>query len=205
MPFGSYKNLEEVLGTFQITLHQERFIQPVPFPVDERFRQRLEFLRQNAPVSASEEAICEFMIAPILQEVWVRYSDALMMWSHVSMSLDDKVAGFPDYFFARRSPLGPVRDKPYVIFSQAKRDDFDAAWGQCLAAMLAALKFRVQPDGKMLGGVTNGQIWYFGKLHGRDLFHDPREFMIDKLPDLFAALSDVMRQAREQVLLTPAA
>jgi hypothetical protein len=121
MPFGSYKDLEEVLRTFQVTLHQERFIQPVPFPVDEHFRKRLETLRQIAPVSASEEAICEFMIAPILQEVWLHYSDALMMWSHVSMSLDDKVAGYPDYFFARRSPLGPVRDKPYVLFIEAKR------------------------------------------------------------------------------------
>jgi len=205
MPFGSDRNLEEVIGTFQITMHQERFIQPVPFPVDERFRQRLEFLRENAPVSASEAAICEFMIAPILQEVWVPYSDALMIWSHVSLSLDDKVEGFPDYFFARRSPLGPIRDKPYVLFVEAKRDDFDAAWGQCLAAMLAAQKLNRQPEGKILGSVSNGRVWYFGHLIGTEFVQDPREFTINELGELLAALSDVLGQAREQVLLATAA
>ena len=38
------------------------------------------------------------------------------------------------FFFAKRSPLGPVRDRPYVLFVEAKKDDFDAGWGQCLAA-----------------------------------------------------------------------
>jgi hypothetical protein len=121
------------------------------------------------------------------------------------MSFDDKVQGYPDYFFARRSPLGPVRDKPYVLFVEAKRDDFEAAWGQCLAAMLTAQKLNGAPDIKIFGGVTNGRVWYFGELIGRELIQDPRGFTIDELPELFAALSDVFRQAREEVLAATAA
>ena len=204
MAFGTYRDLEEVLGTFQITLRQERFIQQVPFPVDERFRQRLEFCRQNAPVSASEAAICEFLIAPVLQEVWVAYSDALMMWSHVAFSQEDKLMGYPDYFFARRSPLGPVRDKPYVLFTEAKKDDFDAAWGQCLAAMLAAQKLNAEPDRMIVGGVSNGRVWYFGKLMRNEFVSDPRAFTIDDLGELLAALSWVFRQARDEVLTVAA-
>lgn len=200
MAFGTFGSLEEVIRIYQITLRQERFVRPVPMPVDERFRQRLDFLQANAPVSASEEAICEFFISPILQEVWLPYSDALMIWSHVSLSLDDSLTGFPDYFFSRRSPLGPVRDKPYVLFVEAKKDNFDAAWGQCLAAMLAAQKLNDPPTRTIHGGVSNGRVWYFGRLDGQTLTQDPRAFTVDDLQDLFAALNSIFQVAREQAL-----
>jgi hypothetical protein len=200
MAFGSFEKLEQVVRTYQITVRQDRFVQPLAFPVEDRFRDRLEFLRQNAPVSASEEAICEFLIAPILQEIWLKYSDSLMIWSHVSLTLDETLTGYPDYFFSRRSPLGPVRDKPYVLFVEAKKDDFDAAWGQCLAAMLAAQKLNELPDRTVLGGVSNGRVWYFGKLHGKQLTQDPRAFTIDELGELFAALNFLFHQAKEEAL-----
>src|SRR4051812_26693809 len=117
MAFGTFESLGEALSAYQVQVREERFVQPLPLPVDEGFRTRLEFLRSNAPVSVSEEAICEFLIAPVLQQVWLPYSDALMIWSHVSFTADKPLTGSPDYFFARRSPLGPVvRDRPYVLF-----------------------------------------------------------------------------------------
>jgi hypothetical protein len=200
MAFGSFGNLEEVVKHYQIAVRQDRFVQLLPLPVADRFRDRLEFLRQNAPVSASEEAICEFLISPILQEVWVPYSDALMIWSHVALTLDDKLTGYPDYFFSRRSPLGPVRDKPYVLFVEAKKDDFDAAWGQCLAAMLAAQKLNAHPERVILGGVSNGRVWYFGKLEGGVMTQDPRAFTLDDLAELFAALNFLFHTAKDEAL-----
>src|SRR5260370_41249973 len=116
MAFGGFKNLGEVALTYQITLRPEPFVQPVPMAVDDAFRSRLEFNRLNAPVDASEQAISEFLIAPILQEMWRAYSDALMIWSHVQIGKTPPLTGFPDYFFTRRSPLGRVQDQPYVLF-----------------------------------------------------------------------------------------
>jgi hypothetical protein len=78
-----FKSLEEVVRTYQVQLRPEAFVRPLPRPVDERFRERLEFLQANAPVSASEEAICESLIAPVLREAWLPLSDSLMIWSHV--------------------------------------------------------------------------------------------------------------------------
>ncbi len=205
MLFGTFKSLEEVVRAFQIAVRQQHFIQPVVMTVDERFRQRIEFLRQNAPVSASEEAICEFLISPILQEVWLPHNDALMIWSHVALSLDDTLTGFPDFFFSRRSPLGPVRDQPYVLFVEAKKDDFDAAWGQCLAAMLAAQKLNDRAARIVLGGVSTGIVWNFGKLDGQTLIQDPRSYAIDDLAELFAVPNSIFQQAKEQALATPAA
>ncbi len=205
MAFGTFKSLEEVVRTYQVQLRQKAFVRPLPRPVDERFRERLEFLQANAPVSASEEAICEFLIAPVLQEVWLPYSDSLMIWSHVAFTADETLTGFPDYFFAKRSPLGPVRDRPYVLFVEAKKDDFDAGWGQCLAAMLAAQHVNERPGQVIHGGVSNGRIWYLGKLEHQTLTQDPRPFVLTELADLFAALNYVFEQAREQTLETTAA
>lgn len=201
MAFGNSKELGEVLGAFQIALRTERFVQGMPCAVDEGLHERLTFHRRNAPVSASEWAICEFYLAPILQAIWRDYSDTLMIWSHVAFDGNGALSGFPDYFFARRSPLGPpVREKPYVLFVEAKRDDFEGAWGQCLAAMLAAQKLNGSPDVRVLGGVSNGPIWYFGKLEGQTLTQDPRAFTVDDLAELFAALNFIFQQAKEQVL-----
>jgi hypothetical protein len=54
MAFGTFKSLGEVALRYQIALHQVRFLQPSPHPVNEQFQKRLEFYRENAPVSASE-------------------------------------------------------------------------------------------------------------------------------------------------------
>ena len=83
MPFGGFNSLGEVALTYQITLRPDSFVEPAPMAVDESFRRRLEFNRLNAPVNVSEQAIAEFLIAPVLQEMWQAYSDALMIWSHV--------------------------------------------------------------------------------------------------------------------------
>src|SRR5437667_26925 len=108
MPFGGFANLQDVARRYDIVLRSGRFLDPTPTPVDKEFQKRLEYIRDNAPVTASEEAICEFLIAPILQEMWLAYSESLMIWSHVHFGDESPLQGNPDYFFCRRSPLGRV-------------------------------------------------------------------------------------------------
>ena len=200
MAFGGFKSLGAVALTYRISLRPEPFIQPIPMTVDEAFRRRLEFDRLNAPVDVSEQAISEFLIAPILQEMWRTYSDALMIWSHVQFGEALPLKGFPDYFFSKRSPLGRVLDKPYVLFVEAKSADFDAAWAQCLAAMLAAQQLNQQPDEVIFGSVSSGELWFFAKLQGKTLLQDPRSFTLTQLDALFAALNYVFQQAKQQAL-----
>ncbi len=200
MPFGGFKSLGDVALTYQIVLRPEQFVDPVPMTVDPAFRRRLEFDQLNAPVSVSEQAISEFLIAPVLQEMWRAYSDALMIWSHVQFGHALPLKGFPDYFFSKRSPLGRVVDQPYVLFVEAKSADFDAAWAQCLAAMLAAQKLNQQPNQAIFGSVSSGETWYFGKLEGTTLVQDPRSFTLTHLDELFAALNYVFQQAKQLAL-----
>jgi hypothetical protein len=200
MAFGGFKSLGAVALTYQIVLRPDPFVQSVPMVVDEAFRRRLEFNRLNAPVTVSEQAISEFLIAPVLQEMWHAYSDSLMIWSHVSFGDTLPLKGFPDYFFSKRSPLGRVLDQPYVLFVEAKSDDFDAAWAQCLAAMLAAQQMNKQPDPVIYGSASSGEFWFFAKLQGKTLFQDPRSYTLTHLEDLFAALNYVFQQAKQEAL-----
>jgi hypothetical protein len=200
MPFGTYKSLEDVVRAYQISLRIDEFIQPIAYPVCEHLQQRLQLFLKNAPLSVSEEAVCEFLIAPILQENWLSYLDSLMLWSHASFGDESPLTGYSDYFFSKRSPLGPVRDQPYVLFAQAKRDDFDAAWAECLSAMLAAQKMNHHPEQTICGGVSNGMAWQFAKLEAQLFTQDSREFTLSYLPELFAALHFIFEQSKQLAL-----
>ena len=125
-----------------------------------------------------------------------------MIWSHVAFGEEMPLKGFPDYFFSKRSPLGRVLDQPYVLFVEAKSDDFDAAWAQCLAAMLAAQGMNERKDAVIYGSASSGEFWFFAKLQGKTLFQDPRSFTLTRLDELFAALNYVFRQSEREALAT---
>lgn len=199
MAFSTYKTLEEVILRHQIVVRDEKFVQPIPFPVDEPFAAELEFVLANVRVNASEAAVCEFVIAPVLKKIWLSYCEWLTIWSHVPLALQESESGVPDFFFCRRSPLGLVRDQPYLLVVEAKKDDFDAGWGQCTAAMLAAQAMNSQAAETIYGCVSNGTLWQLGKLDGKRLTRESRNYTITQLPELFAALNYVFDQAKRQV------
>jgi len=200
MAFGTYKNIQEAAKKHQITVRVEPFLQLSPIAIDERFQQDLSYVMQHVDVKMSEASISEFLIAPILKEIWKQYDDTLLIWSHVSLNVGEEFEGYPDYLFTKRTPLGLVRDKPYVLVVEAKKDDFEGGWGQCLAAMLAAQTINGDEQMILQGSVSNGDVWQFGRLQARQFVRDPRSFTVSDLPELFAALHDVFELAKQQAL-----
>jgi len=199
MAFGTYKSVEEVAKKYQVSVAIEPFVQPIPFAVPEPFQNELTYVLQHVDVRMSEAAISEFLIAPILKEIWKHYDDSLLLWSHVSLTVGEEFDGYPDYLFTKRSPLGMVRDKPYLLVVEARKDDFEGGWGQCLAALLAAQTINGGDEKMVLqGSVSNGEVWQFGKLQARQFVRDPRSFTITDLSELFAALHDVFERAKQQ-------
>ena len=198
MAYGNYKNTDEVAKKYQVSVAIESFVQPQPFSVPEAFQKELDYVLQNVDVRMSEAALSEFLIAPILKEVWRHYNDVLLLWSHVSLTAGEEFDGYPDYLFTKRTALGMVREKPYLLVIEAKKDDFEGGWGQCLAALLAAQKINGDEQLILHGAVSNGHGWQFGKLQRQQFVLDPRLFTISDLTDLFAALGDVFARAKQQ-------
>jgi hypothetical protein len=200
MSFSSYQNLGETLKEFQITYTEATFITGVAFAVSDYFRQDLQLMLEDGAVDASEFAICENLVYPVLKEVWKNYRKKFTLWSHRYLNCDGKLSGFPEYILARRSPLGRVVfDKPYFILVEAKQDNFDAAWGQCLAEMVAAQRLNDHPYLIVFGITSNGDRWQFGKLEASQFTLNSTFYTIQELDKLFAAVNDVFQQCDGQL------
>jgi hypothetical protein len=199
MPFSTYSTLGAALKAFQIARNAQQFVEVVPFTVSDYLRAELGFMEERVNYTVSEFAICENLIYPILKEVWKHYP-MFQLWSHVGIRWNDDLSGTPDYFLAPRSPLGtPVVEKPLVLVVEAKKDDFDWGWGQCLAGMVAAQKLNNWPEQTFYGITTNGRWWQFARLEGARFTQDPRVFDWIQLDHLCAAVNFMFDQCRKQL------
>src|SRR6266404_6134808 len=184
MPFGDYKTLGDAIRAFQVTEKLEEFVQPVPLAVNDNFRSKLAIRLANSPVDCSEWAVCENLIYPVLDEVAQNYAQYITIWSHVSLYHDERLLGTPDYIIAKRSPLSiRVMDAPLAMIMEAKKNDFDMGWGQCLAAMCAAQTLNDDPQRVIYGGASDGFIWRFGKLQGQTFVRHPQPYDVSRLDE----------------------
>jgi hypothetical protein len=111
------------------------------------------------------------------------------------MKSGEPITGFPEYILAKRSVLGKiVFDQPYFMLVEAKQDDFEAAWAQCLAEMIAAQKLNENPDQEVFGIASNGKLWEFGKLKNNLFTKHQKSYLIDDLDKLASAVNYIFHQ-----------
>jgi hypothetical protein len=195
MPFSAYKTVSSVLKEFQITYTESNFIVETEFHVSDYFREDLEFTMREGVVDNSEFAICENLIYPVLKEVWKRYYSGFVLWSHQSLTYDQYLSGFPEYILSKRSSLGKVVfEQPYFLLVEAKQDNFENGWAQCLAEMIAAQRLNENPEQEVFGIVSNGDRWQLGKLKSNVFTRNQTFYTIQELDKLFAAIDYVFQQ-----------
>lgn len=200
MPFSAFKSLSDTLKEFQIIYTEENFVQTIPFDISDYFRQDLQLMMDEAVVDNSEYAICENLVYPVLKEVWKKYRKHFILWSHEFLNADAQLSGFPEYILARRSPLGKVVfDKPYFILVEAKQDNFDAAWAQCIAEMVAAQRLNENETLVIYGITSNGVFWQFSKLEKSTFTKNIQPYTIYDLDTLFAVVNYTFQQAERQL------
>lgn len=200
MSFSSYKTIGEVLKAFQVIYTEANFVGEVKFNIPDYFREDLQLMMRDGVVDSSEFAICENLIYPVLKEIWKCYRSKFILWSHHSLNYDEKLSGFPEYILAKRSPLGKiVFDKPYFILVEAKQDNFEAGWAQCLAEMIAAQRLNDEFQITIFGIVSNGGTWQFGKLEANIFTRNIIPYTIYELDQLFAVVNYVFQQCELQL------
>ncbi len=197
MLFNAYKRVSQVISEFQVVYTESDFIVEKPVRVDDYFRAELNLVLQEGAVDTSEYAICEKFIYPVLKEVWKSYREQLLLWSHPALAYDQVLSGVPDYVIAKRSPLGRVVfEKPYCIVVEAKQDDFEGGWSQCLVEMIAVQRINERPDQIVFGIVSNGKLWEFGHLYELTFTKHVKTYLLSDLDALLAALHYVFEQCR---------
>ena len=200
MAFSDFKTIPEVLEKFRIKYTVKDFLQieEIPGTPSEQFLQDFEFCLQNIDVFASEAARCEAIIFPILKEVYKTYAEDYALWIKKAIFYDEILSGTPDYLISTRSELGiPVVGTPLIILVEAKKNDFDQGWGQCIAEIIAAQKINVDTDFPVYGMVSDGNLWEFGRLIGDAFTRNRTSVTMDNLPILFGAIHAIFKAITE--------
>ena len=194
MAFKNYTDISLVIEEFQIKYREEDFVKPTDFAISPAFLAEFDFVREYIDIRASEFAVCENVLYPILKEVYKQYTERFALWSHKTIRYDKKLTGEPDYLLATRSELGKVvMGRPLVLIVEAKKNDFDKGWGQCAAEMVAAQKLNGDSAFPVYGIVSDGKAWEFGLLR-ENVFtkHKPLIFTAN-LPEVFGAIDFVLK------------
>jgi hypothetical protein len=200
MAFTNYKSIADVLRSFPLNYQEQDFIQDLGFGCDDYFVSRLNTIVQEGIVFNSEYAICENIISPILTEVWRSYMQQFLVWSHQPLNYDENLSGVPDYVVAQRSSRGKVMlEKPYIILVEAKKDNFEEGWGQCLAEMLAAQKINDDLTKKLFGVVSNGKLWEFGVLEAEIFTKNRKYYVLENLVELMGAVNFLFAESAAQL------
>jgi hypothetical protein len=85
---------------------------------------------------------------------------------------------------------------PVITVVEAKNENINSGFGQCMAEMVAAQMYnrnKQKPVIAIYGCVTTGSIWRFLKLEGNTISLDSTEYYVDQLAKILgifiAALS----------------
>lgn len=169
MPYGNFSSYEEVALKFQIRFVEQDFVQEKSIVIEKAL---FDFINSNIRTRrnyVSENAICESIIAPILNIV--AQHNGLPVWSHLrfDVSEEDGLVGIPDFIIAPASDIGTTFHTPVICIAEAKKENFNEGWAQVLAEMIAAQRFNGIIEQDIFGIVTTGNFWQFGKLHSNTL------------------------------------
>ncbi|MFZ9737232.1 MAG: hypothetical protein ACO3EZ_04400 [Prochlorotrichaceae cyanobacterium] len=189
MSFSQFKTIADVQKIYNIKYQEASFIKAIDIEVPLGLIEDLQFNQEYIDVFSSEAARSELIISPLLRSVYKNHRQNYSFWIQKSIEFDQDLCGTPDYMFSKRSALGKtVLETPIVIIVEAKKNDFEHGWGQCLAELVASQKLNDDPDKSIYGVVTDGNLWQFGYLCTTVFTKDDHNYTIDNLKTLYGAL-----------------
>lgn len=195
MAFSDFKSISEVQKQYKIRYTEADFLGKLELSPPRTFLDDFRFNQENIDVFTSEASRSEIITSPLLREVYKNHYQNYSFWIQKSIAFDKVLCGTPDYIFSERSELGKtVLEKPMVTVVEAKKNDFEQGWGQCLAEMLAAQKINENSQRAVYGIVTDGNSWQFGRLLADIFTKNDRNFTIDDLTHLYGSLEQLIRQ-----------
>ena len=161
-------------------------------------------IREGADLASAintEKARSEFVIAPLLFELWRRHRGQFCIFSGVELVADANrgLNGICDFLLAR-SASQHIMTLPILSIVEAKNENLRSGLGQCIASLVAANIVNASKSGSqtpVYGVVTSGSLWKFLKLVGSDLSIDWSEYHINQLGKLFAVLGSIVTSYRK--------
>ncbi len=171
-----------------------------PLAAEDWLVRMLERSVLRAQSIGTEKARSEFIIAPILLETQVLVgSEKVSLFSGTEFNVDEEqgLKGRCDYLFCCSANSFQI-ETPVIAVVEAKTDNINAAFPQCIAEMLAARIFN-EREGRILpciyGVVTTGSLWRFMKLVGDTIESEERDRSVSDLEELLGILVFIVRSS----------
>ncbi|MEZ4866351.1 MAG: hypothetical protein R3C14_33850 [Caldilineaceae bacterium] len=201
MAFSDFKNIAQVISKYPLQLRRDRFLPDTQLELPSWFLANMNFALDRQGTYESEQFFRESFIYPFLQLAWQRHL-RLQLWINQSITADQVLFGEPDYLISiwPEGVVDQLVNRPLLAVMEAKRQDFEAGWAQCLAAMLAAQQINAAVSTIIYGIVTTGISWEFGQLDGAQFIRDPRSYAITTPEVVFGLLDFIFTQCEQQLL-----
>ena len=135
---------------------------------------------------------------PILREVYKAYATNYALWIKEPLAYDETLSGTPDYFVSTISELGIlIVGTPLIILVEAKKNNFEQGWGQCLAELVAAQKINADAEAPVYDIASDATLWQIGHLVNETFTQNRTSFSVEDMPTLFGAINSVFKATSE--------
>jgi hypothetical protein len=186
--------LSRLVNEFLLTLEENtNLFSSVPrATVRPEFEDTLSETTSLALNISTEKARSEYIIAPILAELWRLANHQIGLFSGVDFTVDPScgLAGICDFIISR-SPEQLYVSAPVILLAEAKNEDMKRGYAQCIAEMLAAQRFNEQagiPIAKIYGAVTIGERWKFLEIEKSIVRIDVADYYLQDLAKILGIL-----------------
>jgi hypothetical protein len=144
----------------------------------------------------SEKARSEFIVSRILLASRELSGGVMAIFSGQRLDVDPArgLVGECDFLLTLSEPLPRLR-APIVAVVEAKKNDIDAALGQCIAQMVAAREFNEHDEARLNvihGCVTTGEVWQFLRLEGTSVITDRTRLYLDNVGGILAMFQAIV-------------
>ena len=207
MAFAQFtlEKVKKELGIQVVEGHQLFPNVPAVTP-SEHLRISLERFSQLAMAINTEKSRSEWIIAPILGEVREQANHQIGLFSGTSFTADSTLGleGTCDFLFSL-SPQQYFLSAPVVAVVEAKKEDSTPGLGQCLAIMYGAALFNKQEKNDIsyiYGCVSNGAVWKFLKLDGKNGYIDSDTYYLNQLEIILGILVSMTQPQTQPTHIT---
>ncbi len=162
-----------------------------------------KYLERYLPLGSAigtEKARSEFIIAPILAELTEITEHRISLFSGIEFNVDEeKGLNSRCDFIISASDAQYSLTSPVLTVVEAKNDNINSGFGQCMAEMIAARIFNESEGNKrnaVYGSVTTGSVWRFLKLEDDKIYIDKKEYFIESLDRILGILSQIVSEKK---------